>query len=124
MQIRDELIVYSNVLEGLVPGAEPAMFMVTLEQERDYDVYQPRPSEAAEELRSSFQIDDGPIVYSQSAHLSNFTSDLTVLVRGTGAEDSLGSMDLLFPLLRVMRASHCCQQWQARAPMTVALRNG
>ena len=80
MQIGDEPIVCSNVWEGLASGAEPAVFMVTMDQDRDCYVFQPRLLEAAEELRSSFQIGDGPIIYGQSAHLGNFTSDLTVLV--------------------------------------------
>ena len=79
IQIGDEPIAYSNAWEGLASGAEPAVFMVTMEQERVCHVFQPRLLEAAEELRSCSPI---------SAEIKDDTpcskTEATLLMMGTG----------------------------------------
>ena len=59
-----------------------------MEQEGNNNGDPLRLPETTKELRSSFQIRDGPVVYSQSTHLSTTRSDLTVLVGNTGAQGS------------------------------------
>ena len=69
MQIGDEPITYGNGSEIRMSGAEPAVFMVALEQDGNNEGNPPRLSETTEELRSSYRIGDRPVIYGQSTHL-------------------------------------------------------